>query len=280
MKAGFVRQVLILPEDFDENLSAGKPAEIGLLIDGSDALAASSIGRLQERLIASFSGRLDPGGRPDLVRTRIAFNPSGQSSLTIIPGLMAIVLMAISALLTSLAVARERETGAIEILSLSRLRSRDFVLGKALPYAFAALLDGALILALAVLWFHVPVRGDVAALAVFSLLYVLAGAATGLLISTAVTTQREATIAEVLTTFLPAFFLSGFILPLETLPPFLKGLSYAVPATHFIKIVRGILLKGQGFSSFIVEAAALAAYAAALLGLSVWIFSRRRAVPR
>jgi drug efflux transport system permease protein len=280
LKEGKVREILIIPPDFDKNLLEGKTAEVGLILDGSDARSALSIGRLQERLMAAFIDGLGRGLPHDPVRTRIAFNPEGKSALSLIPGLFAIILIVISALLTSVAMARERESGAIEILYLAPLPLRDLILGKAVPYILISFFDGAPILALARLWFHIPFRGSLPAMAFLSLLYIMAGAGTGLLISALVTTQRDATIAEALTTLLPSFFLSGFIIPLESLSPFLRGISYLVPAAYFIKIVRAILLKGSGIQAFVFETAALAVYAAVLFSLALWAFSRRRAAPR
>jgi len=280
LKAGKIREILVIPRDFEERISAGKAADIGVILDGSEANSAAFIGQIQERLIAEFRDGLAPARRPRVIQTRIAFNPDGRSAMSIIPGLFAIILMVISALLTSVAVARERETGAIDILLLSPLKSRNILLGKAIPYVLVAFFDGAMILLLARLWFHIPFRGNIVILALLSILYILTGVAMGVLISTAVTTQREATIAEVLTTLLPAFFLSGFILPLESLPPLLRGLSCLVPATYFIKIVKAIILKGAEFRSFIFDVAVLAGYAVAVFGLAVRIFSRRRESPR
>jgi len=280
MREGKVRQILVIPEGFDTDLAAGKPAEIGLILDGSETQSAPFIGRTTERLIDEFRAGLGAGQGLAAVRTRVAFNPEGRSSAPLLAGLFAVILMVLSALLTATALARERETGSVDMVLLSPLSSGEYILGKAAPYALVALLDGGLILVLARWWFHLPLLGSPAALGVMSFLFVLTGVATGVLISTLVTTQREATIAEVLITLLPAFFLSGFILPLESLPPVLLGLSRLVPAAYFIKVVRGIALKGAGWREFLFEGAALGLYAAALLALSIWAFSRRRSRPR
>jgi len=280
LKAGQIREILIIPREFDGDLREGRPAEIETIFDGSEATSALLIGRLLERIVDEVREAAGPSRFPAAVRIRLAFNPDGRSAVPIVPGLLVIILMVISALMTSIAIAREKETGAADILILSPLSSRDIIVGKALPYVLVALFDGAVILVLAGAWFHIPFRGSLAALAFFSGLYVISGAALGILISTTVATQREAMIAEVLTTLLPAFFLSGFIIPLESLPGVLRGLSYFVPATYFLRIVRGVILKGAEFRYFLLEGAALAGFGFGWLGLAVWGFSRRRRSPR
>lgn len=276
LRQGKIRLILIVPGEFDADLAAGRPAGIAAVLDGSEAAYASLIGRLLERIVDGYR----EASAPAAVRVRLAFNPDGRSAVPIVPGLFVIILMVMSALMTSIAIAREKETGAAEMLILSPLSSRDIIFGKAVPYALVAVFDGAIILVLARIWFDIPFRGSLAALAVFSCLYILSGAALGILISTIVATQREAMIAEVLTTLLPAFFLSGFIIPVESLPGLLRALSYFVPATYFLKIVRGILLKGAEFRYFLIEGAALAGFASAWLGLAAWTFALRRRRPR
>ena len=275
-----IRLILIIPREFDDDLAAGRPAEVAAVLDGSEAAYASLVGRLLERIVAGDRDAAVSARTPAAVRVRLVFNPDGRSAVPIIPGLFVIILMVMSALMTSIAVTREKETGAAEMLILSPLSSRDIIFGKAVPYVLVAVFDGAVILMLARIWFDIPFRGSLATLAVFSCLYIISGAALGILISTTVATQREAMIAEVLTTLLPAFFLSGFIIPVESLPGVLRGLSYFVPATYFLKIVRGILLKGAEFRYFLIEGAALAGFAAVWLGLAVWTFALRRRSPR
>jgi ABC-2 type transport system permease protein len=280
LRMGRIREILIIPADFAEDLAAGRTGEVEVVIDGGDANSALLIGQIHERIAVDLSLELSPFRLELPVRVRFAFNPDGNSAPSIIPGLFAVILMVISALLTSVAIAREKETGALDLLLLSPLSARAVVLGKALPYALVAFFDGAVILVLARVWFHIPFRGDLGALALYSGLFVATGAALGILISTAVGTQRAAAIAEVLTTLLPSFFLSGFFIPVETLPVVLRGLSSLVPATYFIRIVRGILLKGSAFGDFLKEGAVLAAMSAALLGLAVANIQSRRRRPR
>ena len=133
LRRGRVREILILPADFDQKLTEGQPAEIGLILDGSDASSALAIGRIHERMADDLRLALAPFPLASPVHIRFAFNPDGGSALSIIPGLFAIILIVISALLTSVAIAREKETGAADILLLSPLSSRAIVLGKAMP---------------------------------------------------------------------------------------------------------------------------------------------------
>jgi ABC-2 type transport system permease protein len=277
--AGRVREILIIPSGFDAALRAGSNAEIGIVLDGTDArstLFLGSLGSLHERLAAEFGRRHGPSGAPAAVRTRLAFNPEGRSAVSLIPGLIIIVLLVVSTLMTSVSIAREKELGSVELLALSPIATRDIILGKAVPYALLAFFDGAVTLFLARVWFDIPFRGSLAALVFFSSLYVVTGVSIGILISTAFRTQREAMIAAVLTTLMPAFFLSGFIIPRESLPAVLRGLSTLVPGTYFMEIVRGLLLRGAEAGRFIAEGAVLAGFAAVGLGSAIWNFSRQR----
>jgi len=279
LRAGRIREILIIPADFDRNVAAGRPAEVEVVLDGGDANSALLIGQIHERIASDLRLALAPVPLALPLHVRFAFNPDGSSAPSIIPGLFAIILMVVSALLTSISIAREKESGAADLLMLSPLSSRTIVLGKALPYVLVAFFDGAVILVLARLWFHIPFRGDIGPLVIYSGLFVATGASLGILISTIVATQRAAAIAEVLTTLLPAFFLSGFLMPVETLPAVLRGVSRLIPATYFIRIVRGILLKGSGFGDFLGEGAALTAMSMVLFGLAIMNVRRRRRHP-
>ncbi len=270
LRRGRVRAILVIPPGFDQTAAMGQASEVELILDGADALSARLIGEAEERLL---EGTASAG-------VRIAFNPSGRSLTSIIPGLFAIILTAAASLLTCISVVRERESGTLDLLALSPLRSAAVVAGKALAYTPLIALDGALVLALSALWFRIPVRGDLLALGLYSALAILSGVAWGLLISVSVSSQREAMIAQNLSTLLPSFLLSGFILPLDSLPPVLRAAAEVLPATHFIRIARGLVLKAAPPASFLPDGAVLALFAAAGLAGAAAIFTRRRRAVR
>jgi ABC-2 type transport system permease protein len=176
-------------------------------------------------------------------------------------------------LLTALAVAREREVGTLEQLMVTPLTPTELMLGKTIPVAVVGMIDLALVTAVAVFWFRVPFRGSVLALIVAALVYILAGLALGLLISTVSRTQQEAFLTMFLF-ILPAVILAGFLYPVETMPAFFRWLSLLDPVRHFLVIVRAIFLKGEGIAGLWVQYATLLAMALAALSFAVTRFRR------
>ncbi len=275
-----LRAIIVIPPDFDRRLAAGRPAEVGLVIDGSDVNVANLVLQYGERILLDFNAGLLAGGGaaalPLRLDTKVFFNPEARSQFFFIPGLIAVILLMISAMLTSLSISRERETGSIALLFISPLRSREIIVGKTVPYIIVALLDGAVILLFARFWFGIPLRGSLLVLLAFALLYIVAGLSLGILISTTAPTQRTAMLATLLITMLPSFLLSGFIFPLDSLSPVLRALSYAIPATYFLRIIRGVVLKGAELRHFWFEGAMLAVLGAALLAAATRKFNRQR----
>jgi ABC-2 type transport system permease protein len=181
----------------------------------------------------------------------------------------------IAALLTSVALAREEETGTLEMLLVSPVRPWEIVLGKVAPYVALAFLDVALVVTVGRALFGVPLRGSLVALAAYSGLYVVAAAGLGLLISTMVRTQQQAMMAAMLATTLPSFMLSGFIFPIASMPAALQAVSHVVPARYFVTVIRGIMLKGLPATAFAAEAAFLAGLGALLVAISIARFHLR-----
>mgnify|MGYP002476234167 CR=1 FL=1 len=224
------------------------------------------------RIIQIVPGPLGPGhpvGIPQIAGYKIIIQIQG-------PGLGAVILLMIAAMLTSLSISRERETGSIALLFISPLRSREIIVGKTIPYIIVALLDGAVILLFARFWFGIPLRGSLLVLLLFALLYIVAGLSLGILISTLAPTQRVAMLATLLSTMLPSFLLSGFIFPLDSLGPVLRAISYAIPATYFLRIIRGVVLKGAELKHFLFEGGMLIALSLVLLAAATVKFNRQR----
>jgi ABC-2 type transport system permease protein len=276
LRRGQIREVIVIPADFSRRLLDGGQATIGLIIDGSDTNVANLVYQYNERIILEFIAAMKGAGQLLKVDTKIFFNPEARSQFFFIPGLVAVILLMISAMLTSLSIARERETGSIALLFISPLKSREIILGKTIPYIIVALLDGVVILLFARFWFGIPLRGSLVVLVLFALLYIVAGLALGILISTLAPTQRMAMLATLLSTMLPSFLLSGFIFPLDSLSPVLRAISYAIPATYFLRIIRGVILKGAELRHFLFEGGMLILLSMALLAAATRKFNQKR----
>lgn len=283
---GKVKVVLVFPSDFGRRVARGERVPLQILVDGSDAnTALLTIGDLQT-LLADHSLRLiqealrRAGGPkeatlPVEVRRRCWYNPNLRSVNYIVPGLIAVLLMMLSALLTSLCVVRERETGTFETLAVLPIRPSEIILGKLLPYVLIAWVDVALV-TLAARWiFHVPFRGSPGLLMALSLLFLTASLGIGLLISVLARSQQVAMLVAVLTTMLPSVLLSGFIFPIRNMPLLVRALTFLIPARHFLVILRGIFLKGLGLASLWPEALMLGAFGVVVLALASRRFEKR-----
>ncbi|MBD3242988.1 MAG: ABC transporter permease subunit [Chitinivibrionales bacterium] len=174
------------------------------------------------------------------------YNPEQESALYFVPGLMAIILIMISALLTSLTLTREKETGTMEQLLVSPIRPWEVVIGKIVPYIVIAALDGVLILVVGRIFFGVTISGSALFLAASGVIYIVTSLALGLIFSTFARTQQQAMMMTLPATMMPTVILSGFIFPLRSMPLFLQGVSRIIPATYFLQLIRGIVLKGVG----------------------------------
>ena len=226
----------------------GNVPNVQVLIDGSDQNTGTILrnaveGMLQREMLNELHIRHPPGVN---VCQTILYNPQQKSALYFVPGLMAMILMMISALLTALAVTREKELGTMEQLLVTPLSPLEIIVGKLLPYIVLAAIDGLLILLVGELVFGVRIQGSALLLACASGIYIFTALALGLLVSTMAKKQEHALLIVMPLTMLPTMMLSGFIFPLASLPAWLQALSCIVPATYFLQIIRGIMLKGAG----------------------------------
>ena len=239
-----------IPPGFARDLKAGRAATAQLLIDGTSSNTATVAQGYAGRIIQDFavsqaaSRGLSLGGGIDL-RARAWYNPDLSSQVYNVPGVIGLLLMLMALLLTALAVVRERELGTLEQLMVSPISPKELILGKTIPVIIICLMDLVLITAVALLWFHIPLRGPVGALVLASFVYILAGLGAGLFISTISRTQQEAFLTMFLF-LLPAIVLSGFMYPVSTMPEIFQHLTLLNPVRYFMEMVRGIFLKGQG----------------------------------
>src|SRR5262249_31593331 len=200
-----------------------------------------------------------------------------RSTLFLVPGLIAYISMITAVASTALSIVREKEVGTIEQVRMAPIGTFAFIMGKTLPYFLIALVSAALIIVASMVLFGLPMRGNPMALLVAVSLFLVGALATGLLISTVATTQQVAFQMALLISFLPTIMLSGFIFPIRSMPTVLQAITYLVPARYFLVALRGIVLKGSQLEHLLPQVAALALYAAAMLGLASVRLSRERA---
>jgi len=275
---GRARVALVVPSDFSRDLARGRAAQIQTIVDGSDSNTATIALGYISGIVRDYRPRAAPGGHepaPIEVRTRVWFNPQLSSTHFIVPGLVAVMLMLVATLLTALTVVRERERGTMEQLVVSPLTGLELLAGKLLPYGAISLLDVLLVLGAGRLVFGVPLRGSGVLLLAVSLVFILAALSIGALISTASRSQQGAMTAAFVATMLPTFLLTGFVFPIASMPRVLQAIAQVLPATHFLVVVRGILLKGVGLEVLWPRIAALAGFAGLALTVGCRAFVKR-----
>jgi ABC-2 type transport system permease protein len=275
---GVALLALVIPPDFSRNLLSRRPAPIQLLLDGGDANTATIAKNYAEAIVARFSvGALSGGAEiviPVQAETRIWYNETLESTNMIVPGLIAVIMSVIAAMLTALTIAREWERGTMEQLAATPVHRIEVILGKLLPYVVIGLIDVTLAVIAGILVFGVPFRGSTILLFVLTLMFLFGALGFGIFLSAAVKSQVLATQAAMISTFLPALLLSGFVFAIPNMPLVLQGITYAVPARYFVTVTRGILLKGVGVQTLWIEGVAMIAFAAVGLLLATKVFKK------
>ena len=261
--------VIVLPPDFARDLDGGRSAALQILVDGSDANSATIALGYAQGIVRSFSSDVLLAGaeRPPTVRaeTRVWYNEELLSRNMIVPGLVAVIMMIIAAMLTSLTIAREWERGTMEQLVSTPVHGFEVVLGKLLPYVAIGVIDVVLVSLVGVLLFDVPFRGSPILLMILSLAFIVGALGLGMFISAVARSQLLATQIAMILTFLPAFLLSGFMFAIDVMPPALQAITYLIPARYFLVVTRGVFLKGVGVEVLAIEGLLMIAFA--VLGL-------------
>lgn len=285
IQAGTVSAALIIPPDYAASLAGGN-ANVAFILDGSNPTSASTahsaavlIGQAQstklmvEKLSAAGMNaeRLTP---PLEVRPQVWYNPDLLSSYFMIPGVIGMILFAITSILTATSVVRERERGTIEQIIVTPIHPAELIIGKLLPYVILAFIDTFEVLALGHWVFGVPIRGSIWLIILTSGLLLLSGLGIGLLGSTIANTQQEAMLT-VWMTLLPSIFLSGFFFPLEAMPAVLRWISYIIPLRYYLVTLRAVMLKGSGLEAIWVECLALLTFGVTILVTASLRFRKR-----
>ncbi len=253
IRRGEIAVGLLIPADYVRRLHAGEEAA-QLWVDGSDPQILASAQRL-----ASMPHPISPNAIAAPFNVRAFFNPERRTAVFIVPGLLGVVLTMTMIMFTAMAIVRERERGNMELLITTPVKSSELMLGKILPYVVIGLIQVSLILIVARLVFAVPLNGSLIELYLASLVFIAASLSLGLLISTKAQTQFQS-MQLTFFVFLPSILLSGFMFPFQGMPKIVQWLAEILPLTHFLRIVRGILLRGAGLSELVQELLALTAF--------------------
>ncbi len=281
LNGGTASMALTIPADYGTRVRTGAPVAVQVVADGTDAnstnVALGYAGSLITTYSRELSARAGVSAPAPLISAdvRVWFNPQLESKDFMIPGILALLLLVVTTNLSSMAIVREKEVGTLEQLNVTPLARWELILGKLLPYAAIGMVDVALVVAVAVGWFQVPLRGSVVLLFAMSALYLLSTLGLGLFISTISRTQQQAMMTASFFFLLPMVFLSGFVFPIENMPDVVQPFTRLIPLRYFLVILRGIFLKGVGLETLWPQALALLAWGVGILTLATLRSSKR-----
>jgi ABC-2 type transport system permease protein len=268
---------LVIPRGFGEDMEQGRAPQVPYIADGSDSSTAAIAMGYAQNIVRRYALEYHGGSaipRID-VRTRIFFNPALKSRNFMVPGLLALVLLVMTLILTSLAVVKEKEIGTMEQLIVTPLKTRDILLGKLLPFALIGVLDVLLVIGASRIIFGLHIAGSFALLFGLSMLFLLNTLSLGLLVSTFSENQQQAMMASVFFVMVPMIMLSGFVFPVENMPRVIQFVTFLLPLRYYFTIVRGIYLNGAGIVELWNEALALLILGVVTLGISLARFRKR-----
>jgi ABC-2 type transport system permease protein/ribosome-dependent ATPase len=280
LSKGEVRAVLVIPPDFSKRLMRGETAHIQFLIDGGYPYIAVTVKGYAEAITSAFNMKLlnslgRAGAVPIRLQTRYLFNESLKSSHALIPGLIAIVLLMNPAVLTALAITREKEFGTIYNIYSSPIKRWEFLTGKIIPYLIISAINFLIIITSIRMIFHIPMKGELVNLIPGTFLYILINVSIGLLVSSVTRTMVSAQIVTLIVTVIPAFLYSGLLIPVSNLGSEAKVMAHIYPTMHFMKIIHGIYLKRLGLGQLMPQVFFLFLYFVALLSIAILVFRKR-----
>lgn len=279
-RSGDARVAIVIPGGFDRDLGRHRPTAVQLVVDGSDAQVVASATNTAATVVAAWSAELrvsvwrQGGPEPITMETSTWYNPDLRTAIYIVPGLVGVILTLTMVMFTAMGITRERERGTLEQLIVSPVRSIELIVGKILPYIAIGYVQMTIILIVGSLVFSVPFAGSWTLLYALASLFIAASLAVGLFFSTLARTQQQAMQMSVFF-LLPNLLLSGFMFPFEGMPRPAQYLGQAVPLTHFLRIIRSIVLKGATWPDLAPEVGWLAAICGALVAISVVRFRKK-----
>lgn len=278
-KQGRVKMGVVFENNFAKKLSTGESPAIQFIADGSDPNIASTMVAYASAIVNSSGEFGDPKAAQFRIipETSMLYNPALDSAYYFVPGVITVLMMLISAMMTSIAIAREKEMGNMEVLLVSPVKPVTIIVGKSIPYVALALADALIILAIGAIVFRMPLEGNLMLLLFELLLFVATSLALGIFISTAANNQQTAMMMSLMGLMLPTILLSGFIFPVESMPAILQALSNIIPARWFIIIIKDIMLKGVGWEIVWKETLILTGMLFVFIALSIKNFKTRLA---
>jgi ABC-2 type transport system permease protein len=286
LERGRAWMALAVPAGYGSGLAGGRPQTVQVVADGSDANSTNIGLGYATSLMAGYAQEL-ARDRATLVavptaggiesRVRIWFNPQLESREFMIPGILALLLLVVTTNLSSMGIVREREVGTLEQLNVTPLKRWELIVGKLLPYALVGMIDVLLVLAVALWWFQIPLRGSIWLLLAMTLVYLLTALGLGLFVSTISSTQQQAMMTSMFFFLMPMMYLSGFIFPIENMPAVIQPITYLIPLRYFLVILRSVFLKGVGLETLWPQALALLVWGVAILTLAILRSTKRSA---
>jgi ABC-2 type transport system permease protein len=276
---------LLIPKGFGKKLGNGTPAPLQVIADGTESSSASIGFSYASMIVMEYSqniiletmlkhGALILPARV-VPQIRVWYNPDLKSRNFMVPGVLGLLLMVMTMILTSLAIVKEKELGTLEQLIVTPIRPYQLIIGKLAPFFVIGVIDVVLVILVALLVFALPVKGGILLLIALSIVFLMTTLGLGLFISTISRTQQQAMMTAIFFFMLPMIFFSGFVFPIENMPPVIQGVSYLIPLRYYFVIVRGLFLKGVGLDVLWTQAAALLALGTAILSMSVLRFQKR-----
>ena len=249
-KKGKVKAVLVFEKDFIKNLQTKNTAFVQVISDATDPNIANTITNYFNAILQNYTQEINKFNKPTYqiqTQTQLYYNPELKSVFTFVPGVMTVILMLVSAMMTSISITKEKEMGTMEVLLVSPIKPFQVIIGKVFPYVFLSIINALVILLLGFFVFKMPMEGSYILLAFVSVLFIITALSLGILISTISNSQQTAMMISLVGLMLPVIILSGFIFPVSSMPLPLQIISNIIPAKWFIIILKAIMLKGAGF---------------------------------
>ena len=276
-KKGKIKAVLLFEKDFAKKLQTENKATVQVITDATEPNVASTIANYTQSIIQNYQNQKSTVQKSNgvVIQSRMLYNPELKSVFNFVPGVMTVILMLVSAMMTSISITREKELGTMEILLFSPLKPFQVILGKVFPYVFLSIINAIVIVSMGYFIFGMPINGSVFLLAFESILFIITALSLGILISTISNTQQTAMMISLMGLMLPVIILSGFIFPIASMPLPMQVISNIIPAKWFIIIVKSIMLKGVGLEYIFKETLILVGMTLLFIGLSIKNYKTR-----